>query len=1201
MLRAQCRCVWRSLAFAAAIGTVACPAAYAKESSASVKDAEQYLAAGDLKAAVIELKNAVAQSPQDPAIRARLAKVYLELGDAASAEREARTAQERGGDEADFLPILADALLRQYKFDAVSDLIQPGARAPVLESEVRTALGTAAAGLRDLDKAETMLRDAIRLDPSAVRPKIELAQLLNAKNPEEADKLIDEATAADPNSAETLQVRGELLRSRGDLDGALRAFGQALQIDPKNLKALLGRAHVAVAQGKFKAADEDLDPILQAAPDNFMANYLRGLEQFKQQQYAAAERTLDQISPVFRVFPAGYYLQGATKFVLGQFEKAEPALVKYLSQIPDDRRAAWLLAIAALKQHGAPRAIDYLNLLLDKVPGDATTLTLLGNAYMADGKPELALQQFEKAASLDPLDPTIKTRVAISEIDTGQAEQGLAQLEQLFATEAGASVAGPTLVLTELRAGQLEKAEEVAASLIKRDADNPLYLTLMGDVRAARQDDAGAETAFRAALARDPEFAPATRDLAQLFRATGRDDDAKKVYADRLSKKTDDVTALLGLADIAIAEKKWAEAIDHLNRARGVAKYDPAPGLKLVRVYELRADWDNAKAIAIELGELFPLDANVAEAQGRARLEAGDTKGAIAAYKLAQQLAPDSVPILSRYVALLRRAKYFRDAQDVLQDAVARNPRNASIKADLIRVEAELYGLDTALYEARGFAKNDPGNTLYDLVSAEIYEKAGRVQDAADLLEKAIASRPSDDLIVALARLYAREGDLAKAEAVLNARLQTDPKNIAAAIAVAPLYLTTGRPDDARRVFGEVLSQRPNDVAALVGLADIAIAEKNWPEAMDYITRARAAAPDDPAPGLRLVNMYLLRQDWKNATAAAAELVDKFPTNLDVIDLQGRVQLWAGDTNGAISTYKRAHAVAPNSMSILASYLGLLESTKNFAEARTVLRAALDRDHPNAFLKADLIRVEAEIGGLGAGLAAASNFARDDPDNSLYDVVSAELYEKAGRIPEAVDLLEKAVAARPSNTDLTLALSGLYTRTGAHAKAEAVLKARLEADPKDFAARSALGSYYLEQKRYAAALAEYSRVVEDRPADPAALNTLAWLYQRQGDLATARELAQRAFAISPRDPDIDDTFGWILLRQGEAARATTYLSAANLSAPRNPDIQYHLAVALDRVGRSADAQAMLETLLGSGVAFADKAEAEKLLKDLKRG
>ena len=55
------------------------------------------------------------------------------------------------------------------------------------------------------------------------------------------------------------------------------------------------------------------------------------------------------------------------------------------------------------------------------------------------------------------------------------------------------------------------------------------------------------------------------------------------------------------------------------------------------------------------------------------------------------------------------------------------------------------------------------------------------------------------------------------------------------------------------------------------------------------------------------------------------------------------------------------------------------------------------------------------------------------------------------------------------------------------------------------------------------------------------------------------------------------------------------------AAPNNPDIQYHLAVALNRLGRTADAQAMLETLLGSGLTFSDRAEAEKLLQQLKRG
>ena len=71
------------------------------------------------------------------------------------------------------------------------------------------------------------------------------------------------------------------------------------------------------------------------------------------------------------------------------------------------------------------------------------------------------------------------------------------------------------------------------------------------------------------------------------------------------------------------------------------------------------------------------------------------------------------------------------------------------------------------------------------------------------------------------------------------------------------------------------------------------------------------------------------------------------------------------------------------------------------------------------------------------------------------------------------------------------------------------------------------------------------------------------------------------------------------MAQGETDKAVAHLSAASSAAPRNPDIQYHLAVALQRVGRRADAQAMLEALLGSGVSFTDKAEAEKLLQELK--
>jgi putative PEP-CTERM system TPR-repeat lipoprotein len=1202
MPKAQRHRLRRSPTFAAALLLLACSYANAKELPASIRDAEQYVANGDLKAAEIELRNAVRQAPDNPLIHARLAQVYLDLGDAVSAEREARAAREHKGNEVDYLPILSDALLRQGKFTDVLDVIRPGDRTPVLESKLRTALGTAAAGLNDPSKAEVMFHEAMGLDPEATEPKVQLAQLLSRNNPEEADKLIEAAIATNPRSADILRVKAGILQARGDQDGAIRLFDDALRIDPKNSQARLGRANINIGLGKFKEADEDLNPILKATPNNFVANYLRGLQLAKQQQYAAADRIFDRISPSFPRFWTAYYLQGATKLALGQFAQAENILSKYLAHAPADQRASRLIASAALQQHAPSRAIDYLKPEADKSAADSATLSMLGNAYMAEGKPELALQQFEKAATLDPENQTIKARIAVSEINLGHVPQGLAELEQVFASEAGAIVAGPTLVLTELRAGRTDKAAEVADSLIKLDATNPLYQTLLGVVQITQRDYTGAEAAFRAALARNREFTAATRDLANLYLATGRADDAKKVYGDLLSKKQDDAFALLGLADIAISEKAWPEAIEYINRARTAVPNDPASGIKLVNVYELRQDWSNARIVAGELVTQFPRDVNVQIAQATALLGGGDTKSAISSYKRAYELAPNSISILSRYVASLTSVKEFREARTVLQEASNRDPHNSSLKGDLIRVEAEIDGLDAALAKARTYAREDPENNIYDLVSAELCEKAGRMQDAIALLETAAAARPSDDsLTILLSRLYTNAGDAVKAETVLTRRLAADPKSLSVRAALARIYLTTGRTDDAKKSYGELLSQSPSDVAALLGLAEIAVSRKNWQEATDYITRARTAAPNIPAPGLLLVSMYGVQKDWKHAVSAAAELVAQFPANVEVLDAQGRAQIAAGDANAALSTYKRAHEFAPDARPILSRYVTLLKEAKNFPEERGVLQAALNRDPQNASLKSDLIRVEAEIGGLEAGLAKARSFTNDDPGNSAYDLVSAELLLNAGRRSDALALADQVAATHPSDDNRTLSLFRLYTRAAEPAKAEGVLTDRLQADAKNLAIRSVLAGLYLEQKKYEPATAEYTRLIAERSTDPVALNNLAWLYQRQGNLSKARELAERANAAAPAAAQIDDTLGWILLAQGEADRAMTYLTAANSGSPRNPEIQYHLAVALHRVGRPADALAMLEALLGSDVSFTDKADAEKLLQELKRG
>ena len=91
-------------------------AAHAKDSTASVKKANQYNVQGNLGAAEIQLRNAISETPQDPVLHARLAEVYFQLGDAQSAECEARAARERNGTEADYLPVLVEAMFGEGKF-----------------------------------------------------------------------------------------------------------------------------------------------------------------------------------------------------------------------------------------------------------------------------------------------------------------------------------------------------------------------------------------------------------------------------------------------------------------------------------------------------------------------------------------------------------------------------------------------------------------------------------------------------------------------------------------------------------------------------------------------------------------------------------------------------------------------------------------------------------------------------------------------------------------------------------------------------------------------------------------------------------------------------------------------------------------------------------------------------------------------------
>lgn len=134
---------------------------------AMLASARDYMAKNDLKAAVIQVKNALQQNPDLAEARYILGVALLRSGDAVGAETELRKAMALKYPDEKTVPSLAQALLAQGQFKklidefAGKDLPLPAAKAAFL-----TALATAYIAERKPDLAKSTLEAALAADPS---------------------------------------------------------------------------------------------------------------------------------------------------------------------------------------------------------------------------------------------------------------------------------------------------------------------------------------------------------------------------------------------------------------------------------------------------------------------------------------------------------------------------------------------------------------------------------------------------------------------------------------------------------------------------------------------------------------------------------------------------------------------------------------------------------------------------------------------------------------------------------------------------------------------------------------------------------------------------------------------------------------------------------------------------------------------------
>jgi len=780
---------------------------------------------GDLRRQEIELRKAAQDKPSDPAPHIALAKIYLDEGNLPAAEAEARLARSDKGAPDEVDPLLAQALMRQNKFDVLFRDVQPDDRSAKAESDVKLTLGLAHLELQEISQAEPLLREAERLDETGIQQKSAMAQLLLSKRDlAGAQKEVDAANAISPDDVGIDRVSALLLRARGDLEGATAKLDALLQKQPNDVAALTSRADIFMNQNKLPEASADIDRARRLVQNNASIIFLHGLLLAREGKLQDADQELSEATPAFNVLPYGYYVQGVVKYQLGEYEQAAAALSKYVARFPSAAIARRLLARIDLRKHDYTGAINVLKPVLDTNPTDSDSASVLAQAYFAIGRRDEALQLFQKAAQAKPNDPFAEARLAAMEVDSGQSQTGLAELDRLANSAEGVAAAGPPLIIADLREGRVAEASQVAEALVKQNDKDPVAQGLLGSVRTAQGNFTDAAQIFKSIVDKNPNLIGPRRDLVGAYIALDRLDDAKTMLQGILKQDENSVPDNIALARVEARQKDEAGAADLLRKTQLNAPENPLPGLALLQIYGAAKDWDKAQAFGHDLEGRFPGNLAVIDRVASLRTEAGDAKGAAAEFAKAAQAASDNPQVLARYAELQAAAGDKDGARASFRRAMSLVPHNPTFVQLFADFELQAGNPDQALAIARAFGQQEPISS--QVIVANILERSGHPDQAASLLAEEQKAHPSDLIAAKLGEALDLSGKPDEAKQLLQSWVKdhTDP---GPRLILANIYTDEHDDVEAKPLYEKVLAVQPDNFVVLNNLALIYQKEKD--------------------------------------------------------------------------------------------------------------------------------------------------------------------------------------------------------------------------------------------------------------------------------------------------------------------------------------------------------------------------------------
>jgi tetratricopeptide (TPR) repeat protein len=999
---------------------------------------------------------------------------------------------------------------------------------------------------------------------------IGLARLLLSENRiDEAEAIVAAALAAQPNSAAVQILAGDLSRFQGRRAEALAAFRRAAELVPSNVVAntrmgdlLLEGGQMAEAQAAYEAALAS-DPsdrsallglarVLSRAVGTTPAGGVLTPEQTA--QVHRAQQLVDAVllnagDPSSDAAQAAQLIRADLLAAQGLLSEATDAYQAVLLQDPDNATAIEGLARMLLAAGEADQAIARYQAAADAAETENVRnrwLMTIAATYRSLGRPDEA-----EALLLSLIEANPANSVAHQAL--GDLYQAANRLDEAIAHYRLAVEAAPgdvdlvfRLGRALLQVGQVEEANQIAASLLANSPSAWQSYLLAGRVAQVQGDPAAALASLRQAQSLAPTNSAALTLIGDTFLAASRADDAASAYSAASALQPNNVSALVGLSRVYTARGRVAEAEASLRRALTIAPTHLAGQAALGRLL-LRAG-QPAEAIPL-------LEAAVAQ-QADHPTAVRDLADAY--------LTSDRI---EEGLAIYRANLSLDEASQAL--VIGQALLNAG------RIDAGLAELQ-AYVAAHA---DDPAGWLALAQGQQLVGDAAALEEADAALRRAIEAAP-DDLTLRIRYgdflLGQQESTAAAAsfQTVIDALEQGDrldevrQPTVAGADAAAPVELwrawvglararqQLGEYDPALAAAEAGEALRPDVAAFSLQIGDILAAAGRSDEALAAYQRA-ASFGSSTAPLNRTGNLYLRLGQADQALAAFEAALALTPDDADaLLGLAGAYALRGGgvdqaDFANAEARLKRAAQLMPGNVNVSLAMGDLYMAYSRYEEAVAQYRRALA--------------------------------AQDEPSADAQERLASAL-RAAGQLQEALQEQLKLVEMKSGDRGALLGLAGLYRALGQPEDAEATYRHLLEQTPDEPVVLIALGDLMLEQGLADEAVALYQQALNNA-ADPLmasqASDQLGKAYLRLGQIEQARAVADGLVAEQPALER-----GYLLLgsiyeaqNDSEGALAAYQQGISQVTAPLA--LQLRLGELYLRLGRPAEAQELFDSLTKS--------------------